>query len=49
MPRRMGLVEHIACMREMRDSCKTLVGKPERVEPIWENYSISRCIRCKII
>jgi hypothetical protein len=29
MPRRMGLMEHIACMRDMRNSCKLLVGKPE--------------------
>jgi hypothetical protein len=29
MPRRMGLVDHIARMRDMRNSCKILVGKPE--------------------
>jgi hypothetical protein len=33
MPRRMGLVEHIACMRYMRNSCKILVGKPEEYSP----------------
>jgi hypothetical protein len=29
MSRWMGLVEHMACMRDMSNSYKILVGKPE--------------------
>jgi hypothetical protein len=28
-PRRMGRIEHVAGMREKRNACRLLVGKPE--------------------
>jgi hypothetical protein len=34
MSRRMGLMEHIACMRDMRNSCKILVRIPEEYSPL---------------
>jgi hypothetical protein len=45
----MGCVGHVACMQEMRNEYKYLVGKSERKTPLGRSYGNRRVISKWII